>query len=387
MTPELVANSLRFHNTSKRRIQEDPFQNKHALALLHGASVGLGSNTGEDMGVCERIVPLQHGGTLNSRRAASPLVCLVEGVERWEASDHLRASSLKIGVETSQIVLSPVTIRIDLKIDLFRKETPSLICSGTKTRARDTATQVPSSQTWPTGNRDPFAFIEKIRKFIAAMYQVSKLSYAVHSNISLSHRGQAFVAYPHRPMTLHSSTENSLAVLNHKILEANSQVQNVKLGSHQTCLSINRLWHELCDMLRRLVGTTVLMTILDRVLGARAAGVHYRLFRVSTLVPVRLDQQLSDHSTVDEIASGEADCRLTYTMANCPQRRLEKPGERRKKRENEKKEKKSSEKTRAGCFRKLRGESQSFLLGDVDQESEARMSKNALRTGRRQAVE
>ncbi|GFY20555.1 uncharacterized protein TNCV_211871 [Trichonephila clavipes] len=50
--------------------------------------------------------------------------------------------------------------------------------------------------------------------------------------------------------------KNSLVVLNHKILEANSQVQNVKLGCHQTCLSINRLWHELCDMLRRLVGTT-----------------------------------------------------------------------------------------------------------------------------------
>ncbi|GFY17296.1 adhesion G protein-coupled receptor B2 [Trichonephila clavipes] len=61
--------------------------------------------------------------------------------------------------------------------------------------------------------------------------------------------GQAFVAYPHRPMTLHSPTKNSLAVLNHKI-------QNVKLGGHPTCLSINRLWHELCDMLRRLVGTT-----------------------------------------------------------------------------------------------------------------------------------
>ncbi|GFV91833.1 hypothetical protein TNCV_2975051 [Trichonephila clavipes] len=29
-----------------------------------------------------------------------------------------------------------------------------------------------------------------------------------------------------------------------------------EIGSHQTCLSINRLWHELCDMLRRLVGTT-----------------------------------------------------------------------------------------------------------------------------------
>ncbi|GFW98182.1 uncharacterized protein TNCV_2492351 [Trichonephila clavipes] len=50
-------------------------------------------------------------------------------------------------------------------------------------------------------------------------------------------------------MTIHSPTENSLAVLNHKILEANSQVQNVKLGGHQTCLSINRLWHELCVLL------------------------------------------------------------------------------------------------------------------------------------------
>ncbi|GFY23622.1 uncharacterized protein TNCV_1039211 [Trichonephila clavipes] len=57
-------------------------------------------------------------------------------------------------------------------------------------------------------------------------------------------------------MNVHSPTENSLAVLNHKILKANSQVQNGKLGGHQTCLSINRLWHELCDMLRRLVGTT-----------------------------------------------------------------------------------------------------------------------------------
>ncbi|GFW84672.1 retrovirus-related Pol polyprotein from transposon 297 [Trichonephila clavipes] len=145
--------------------------------------------------------------------------------------------------------------------------------------------------------------------------------------------------------------------------------------------------HNLLRYLNKM-GSTNPRTILDRVLGARAAGVHYRLFSVWTLVPVRLDQQLSDHSTVDEIASGAVDCRLTYTMANCPQRRLEKPGERRKKKERtRKRSKKSSEKTRAGRFRKRRGESQSFLLGDADQESEARMSKNALRTGRRQAVE
>ncbi|GFW87957.1 hypothetical protein TNCV_4470131 [Trichonephila clavipes] len=63
-------------------------------------------------------------------------------------------------------------------------------------------------------------------------------------------------------MTLHSFTKNSLAVLNHKILEANSQVRNVKLGVHQTCLSINRLWHELCDMLRRVLLEPQLLDIM-----------------------------------------------------------------------------------------------------------------------------
>ncbi|GFW10969.1 uncharacterized protein TNCV_4459441 [Trichonephila clavipes] len=49
---------------------------------------GLGSNPGEDRDACKCIVPLQHGGTLNSRRAASPLEWLVEGEGRWEAPDH-----------------------------------------------------------------------------------------------------------------------------------------------------------------------------------------------------------------------------------------------------------------------------------------------------------
>ncbi|GFW66060.1 uncharacterized protein TNCV_588861 [Trichonephila clavipes] len=40
------------------------------------------------MDVCKCKVPARHGDTLNSRRAASPLVRLVEGEERWEASDH-----------------------------------------------------------------------------------------------------------------------------------------------------------------------------------------------------------------------------------------------------------------------------------------------------------
>ncbi|GFY01282.1 uncharacterized protein TNCV_5077491 [Trichonephila clavipes] len=83
-------------------------------------------------------------------------------------------------------------------------------------------------------------------------------------------------------MTLHSPTENSLAVLNHKILEANSQVQNVKLGGHQTCLSINRLWHELCDMLCRLVGTTALGHIMI---------VQFRNEKVSNhgFIPITID--------------------------------------------------------------------------------------------------
>ncbi|GFU85012.1 uncharacterized protein TNCV_1552761 [Trichonephila clavipes] len=50
-------------------------------------AVGLVSNPGEGMDVCNFIVPLWHAGTLNSRRAASPLVKLVEGEERCEAPD------------------------------------------------------------------------------------------------------------------------------------------------------------------------------------------------------------------------------------------------------------------------------------------------------------
>ncbi|GFV20083.1 uncharacterized protein TNCV_4193821 [Trichonephila clavipes] len=40
------------------------------------------------MGVCKCVVPSRQGGTLNSRRAASPLIRVVEGEERWETSDH-----------------------------------------------------------------------------------------------------------------------------------------------------------------------------------------------------------------------------------------------------------------------------------------------------------
>ncbi|GFU77764.1 cullin-4A [Trichonephila clavipes] len=54
--------------------------------MLTAVPSGLGSNPGEDMDVCKCLVPSRHGGTLNSRRASTPLVGLVE--ERCEAPDH-----------------------------------------------------------------------------------------------------------------------------------------------------------------------------------------------------------------------------------------------------------------------------------------------------------
>ncbi|GFY33429.1 hypothetical protein TNCV_2226981 [Trichonephila clavipes] len=53
--------------------------------IVHvSAEYDLGSNPGDDMDVCKYIVP-----TLNSCRAACPLVCLVAGDGRWETPDPL----------------------------------------------------------------------------------------------------------------------------------------------------------------------------------------------------------------------------------------------------------------------------------------------------------
>ncbi|GFU82595.1 uncharacterized protein TNCV_685711 [Trichonephila clavipes] len=100
-------------------------------------------------------------------------------------------------------------------------------------------------------------------------------------------------------MTLHSPTENSLAVLNHKILEANSQVQNVKLGGYQTCLSINRLWHELCDMLRRLVGTTAPGQLMI---------VQFRNEKVSNhgSIPITIDCNVVAFNVFEEVRTNDS---------------------------------------------------------------------------------
>ncbi|GFU41308.1 uncharacterized protein TNCV_3011321 [Trichonephila clavipes] len=71
-----VSNNLRFKLSQE------------CLATLTTIPLGLGSNPGEDMNICKCIVPSRHGGTLNSRRAASPLVRLVKREERWEVPDH-----------------------------------------------------------------------------------------------------------------------------------------------------------------------------------------------------------------------------------------------------------------------------------------------------------
>ncbi|GFW48339.1 hypothetical protein TNCV_1109021 [Trichonephila clavipes] len=57
-------------------------------------------------------MPLWHGGTLNSRQAASPLVRLVKEEERWEAPDLPRVFSLKIEVEPGQIILPPFGLAV-----------------------------------------------------------------------------------------------------------------------------------------------------------------------------------------------------------------------------------------------------------------------------------
>ncbi|GFX51545.1 uncharacterized protein TNCV_5012491 [Trichonephila clavipes] len=61
--------------------------------MLTAVPLGLGSNPGEDMDGYKCIVSSRHGGTLNSRRATSPLVRWVEVEERWEAPDYSSGSS------------------------------------------------------------------------------------------------------------------------------------------------------------------------------------------------------------------------------------------------------------------------------------------------------
>ncbi|GFW18713.1 uncharacterized protein TNCV_1369671 [Trichonephila clavipes] len=52
----------------------------------------MGSTPRQGMDICKCIVPSRHGSTLNSRRASSPLVSLLEEEESWEAPDLLQGA-------------------------------------------------------------------------------------------------------------------------------------------------------------------------------------------------------------------------------------------------------------------------------------------------------
>ncbi|GFU86475.1 hypothetical protein TNCV_1418271 [Trichonephila clavipes] len=66
--------------------------------------MGLGSNPGEDMVVCQCVVPLRHEGTLNSRKSSRE----VGGRRRYGRPLTIsRVFSLKTVVERSRIILSP----------------------------------------------------------------------------------------------------------------------------------------------------------------------------------------------------------------------------------------------------------------------------------------
>ncbi|GFW04326.1 uncharacterized protein TNCV_876991 [Trichonephila clavipes] len=75
--------------------------------MLTAVPLGLGSNHGEDMDVCKYIVPSRHDCSFNKRRAASLLVRLVEGEERWEVPDHPQGVLPQIWSEAElKIILS-----------------------------------------------------------------------------------------------------------------------------------------------------------------------------------------------------------------------------------------------------------------------------------------
>ncbi|GFV61921.1 hypothetical protein TNCV_4107251 [Trichonephila clavipes] len=94
-------------NSSRTTHRKSGLPTKRITLNVDIGTIGLGLNPGAGKDVCKRIVPSRHGGTISSRRAASPLARLVEEEERWVAPDLPQVSSLKIGVETSQIVLLP----------------------------------------------------------------------------------------------------------------------------------------------------------------------------------------------------------------------------------------------------------------------------------------
>ncbi|GFY17227.1 hypothetical protein TNCV_1090031 [Trichonephila clavipes] len=75
------------------------------------------------MDVRKRVVPSRHWGTLNSRRAASPLVWWVEGEERWVASDQPQGVRPQNWGGTETDMTSPFRL-LPCLLDIKFRDTP-----------------------------------------------------------------------------------------------------------------------------------------------------------------------------------------------------------------------------------------------------------------------
>ncbi|GFW84749.1 uncharacterized protein TNCV_1814791 [Trichonephila clavipes] len=73
---------LRFHGIILSGTFSTLPKNKEAARGSRGVK-GQGLNPGKDIDVCKCILPSRHVGAIKSLRAASPLVRLVKGKERW----------------------------------------------------------------------------------------------------------------------------------------------------------------------------------------------------------------------------------------------------------------------------------------------------------------
>ncbi|GFV27256.1 hypothetical protein TNCV_3459511 [Trichonephila clavipes] len=82
VSAQMSSSSLDHGSKTDHLIGTSAHAPQRPMVTSTGMGTGMGSNPGEDMDICKCIVPARHGGTLNSRRAASPLVRLVAGDER-----------------------------------------------------------------------------------------------------------------------------------------------------------------------------------------------------------------------------------------------------------------------------------------------------------------
>ncbi|GFU90274.1 hypothetical protein TNCV_3238221 [Trichonephila clavipes] len=79
----------------------------------------------------------------------------------------------------------------------------------------------------------------------------------------------------------------------------------MKLGGHQTCLSINRLWHELYDMLRRLLEPQLLNIMI----------VQFRNEKVSNhgSIPIAIDCNVVAFIAFEEVRTHDSTSPIKLT--------------------------------------------------------------------------